>query len=184
VVVQPTDSSVAPSTGSSVVAPPTTQPVRYDVLAIGDSVMKGAAGRLKELGAVVDAVEDRQADIGIGIFVQLKELGVTIDSAVIHLGTNGPITTEEVETLMDAVADIPKVVILTSSAYRDWTDANNAKWRALPASHPNVTVLDWDVVSESCPGDCLTSDKIHLNRDGIDFYAAQIWAALGRELPA
>ena len=176
--------TAAPDSPTSIVAPSTTQPVRYDVLAIGDSVMKGAAGRLKELGAVVDAVEDRQADIGIGIFVQLEELGVTIDSAVIHLGTNGPITNEEITILMDAVSEVPRVVILTSSAYRDWTDANNAKWLALPASYPNVTVLDWAVVSDSCVGDCFSSDKIHLNRDGIDFYAAQIWAALGREIPA
>ena len=184
VLAQNTTTVATGPTPTSVVAPPTTQPVRYDVLAIGDSVMKGAAGRLKSFGAVVDAVEDRQADIGIGIFVQLKDLGVTIDSAVIHLGTNGPITDEEVATLMDAVSDIPRVVILTSHAYRDWTDANNAKWRALPASHPNVTVLDWDVVSDSCPGDCFASDRIHLNRDGISYYVEQIWAALGRDIPA
>ena len=179
-----TSTTVPADSPTSVVAPTTTQPVHYDVLAIGDSVMKGAAGRLKELGAVVDAVQDRQADIGIGIFVQLRELGVTMDAAVVHLGTNGPITDAEIETLMEAVADVPRVVILTSSAYRDWTNANNAKWKALPATHPNVTVLDWAEVSRSCTGDCFSSDHIHLNRDGIEFYASQIWAALGREIPA
>lgn len=178
-----TTTTGAPDVSPSVVAPGTTEPVHYDVLAIGDSVMKGAAGRLKELGAVVDAVQDRQADIGIGIFVQLRDLGVTMDAAVIHLGTNGPITDAEIATLMDAVAEVPRVVILTSSAYRDWTDSNNAKWRALPSTYSNVVVLDWAEVSRSCAGDCYSSDRIHLNSDGIEFYTEQIWAALGLEIP-
>jgi peptidoglycan/LPS O-acetylase OafA/YrhL len=174
----PTTPSSAPESTSS----PTTSyvPPHYDVFALGDSVMKGAAPALADLGIVVDAVQDRQGKMGADIFVQLKELGVTMDAAVVHLGTNGPMSQETLDTMMQALREVPRVVVLTSKAYRDWTDSNNEKIRALPATYPNVTVLDWQLVATLCPGDCLTADGIHLEREGIDYYAQEIWKALGR----
>ena len=174
----PTTPSSAPESTSS----PTTSyvPPHYDVFALGDSVMKGAAPALADLGIVVDAVQDRQGKMGADIFVQLKELGVTMDAAVVHLGTNGPMSQETLDTMMQALREVPRVVVLTSKAYRDWTDSNNEKIRALPATYPNVTVLDWQLVATLCSGDCLTADGIHLEREGIDYYAQEIWKALGR----
>ena len=174
----PTTPSSAPESNSS----PTTSyvPPHYDVFALGDSVMKGAAPALADLGIVVDAVQDRQGKMGADIFVQLKELGVTMDAAVVHLGTNGPMSQETLDTMMQALREVPRVVVLTSKAYRDWTDSNNEKIRALPATYPNVTVLDWQLVATLCTGDCLTADGIHLEREGIDYYAQEIWKALGR----
>jgi len=174
----PTTPSSAPESNSS----PTTSyvPPHYDVFALGDSVMKGAAPALADLGIVVDAVQDRQGKMGADIFVQLKELGVTMDAAVVHLGTNGPMSQETLDTMMQALREVPRVVVLTSKAYRDWTDSNNEKIRALPATYPNVTVLDWQLVATLCSGDCLTADGIHLEREGIDYYAQEIWKALGR----
>jgi peptidoglycan/LPS O-acetylase OafA/YrhL len=170
---------------SGSVAPVTTAaPKRYDVFAIGDSVMKGAAPSLAELGIVVDAQQDRQARMGAAIFQQLEDLGVIIDVAVVHLGTNGPVSQETFDLLMAATDQIPRVIVLTLTANRDWTADNNAKIRALPEGHPNVTVLDWQLVSELCTGECFTADRIHLDRDGMRFYAAEIWKAMGRELPS
>lgn len=181
-------STTTPSAGtqpSGSIAPvTTTAPPRYDVFAIGDSVMKGAAPSLADLGIVVDAQQDRQARMGAEIFQQLEDLGVTIDVAVVHLGTNGPVSQETFDFLMEATSEIPKVIVLTLTANRDWTAANNAKIRALPETHPNVIVLDWQLVSELCTGECFTADRIHLDRDGMRFYAAEIWKAMGRELPS
>jgi hypothetical protein len=170
---------------SGSIAPVTTSaPPRYDVFAIGDSVMKGAAPSLADLGIVVDAQQDRQARMGAEIFQQLEDLGVTIDVAVVHLGTNGPVSQETFDFLMEATSEIPKVIVLTLTANREWTAPNNAKIRALPETHPNVIVLDWQLVSELCTGECFTADRIHLDRDGMRFYAAEIWKAMGRELPS
>ena len=173
-------SSTTPSSVPEAIAVTTTLPPHYDVFALGDSVMKGAAPALADLGIVVDAVQDRQGKMGADIFVQLKDLGVTMDAAVVHLGTNGPMSQETLDTMMQALSEVPRVVVLTSKAYRDWTDANNEKIRALPATYPNVTVLDWQLVATLCPGNCLTADGIHLERDGISYYADEIWKALGR----
>ena len=120
--------------------------------------------------------------MGAEIFKQLEDLKVTIDVAVVHLGTNGPVSQETFDLLMDSTDQIPKVIILTLTANRDWTAQNNARIRALPETHPNVIVLDWQLVSELCTGKCFTADGIHLERDGMRFYAEEIWKAMGREL--
>ena len=51
--------------------------------------------------------------------------------------------------MMAVLADVPVVVVLTSKAEREWVAGNNEKVRALPATHPNVTVLDWEVLGRS-----------------------------------
>lgn len=155
-------------------------PPHYEVFALGDSVMKGAAVTLAELGAVVDAEQDRQGKMGADIFRQLKDLGVTMDAAVIHLGTNGPMSQETLDRMMSSLTEVRTVVILTGRARREWTAPNNERIRALPARYPNVIVLDWEREANSCVGTCLTQDGIHLDKDGRVFYSQLIWKALGK----
>ncbi|MFM8390845.1 MAG: acyltransferase family protein, partial [Actinomycetota bacterium] len=153
-------------------------PPRYEIFALGDSVMRGAAPALKRRGMVVDAVEDRQGKIGAEIFVQLKDLGVTMDAAVVHLGTNGPISRDTLDVMMEALSDVPRVVVLTNRANREWTASNNAKIRELVDRYPNVAVLDWQLVAELCTGECFTADGIHLDSDGMTYYADEILKAV------
>jgi peptidoglycan/LPS O-acetylase OafA/YrhL len=179
------DISLSPSTSLAVEVPVSTTsfvPPYYQVFALGDSVMKGAAPALADLGIVVDAVQDRQGKMGADIFNQLQDLRVTMDAVVIHLGTNGPMSQKTLDSMMDAVAGVPRVVVLTGKANRSWTDENNKRIRALPSAYPNVVVLDWELVATLCEGRCLTADGIHLDRDGMKYYAAEIWKALGREI--
>ena len=163
-------------------APPETKAPapHYEVFALGDSVMKGAAGALTELGIVVDAEQDRQGKMGADIFSQLKGLGVTMDYAIIHLGTNGPMSQETLDRMMSSLTEVRTVVILTGKARRDWTTPNNEKIRALPTRYPNVLVLDWEREAEACVGACLTQDGIHLDKDGRIFYSQLIWKAIGK----
>jgi len=175
-----TTPSSAPESTNSPTTTTTYVPPHYDVFALGDSVMKGAAPALADLGIVVDAVQDRQGKMGADIFVQLKVLGVTMDATVVHLGTNGPMSQETLDTMMQALSDVPRVVVLTIKANRGWTDSNNEKIRALPATYSNVMVLDWQLLATLCSGDCLTADGIHLEREGSDYYVQEIWKALGR----
>lgn len=177
-VQPPPTSALAPEE----TAPPTTvrSSKHYEVFALGDSVMKGAARELKALGAVVDAEQDRQGKNGADIFQQLKDLGVTMDSAVVHLGTNGSIKKETLDRMMRALVNVPKVVMLTGKANRAWTAPNNDLIRNLPLEYPNVIVVDWERDAQNCVGACLTRDGIHLDKDGRIFYAELIFRALGR----
>lgn len=179
-VAPTTDSTTAPesttTTTSTTIPPPT-----YEVFALGDSVMKGAAPVLAERGIVVDAEESRQGKLAAEIFVQLRDLGVRMNVAVVHVGTNGPMSDDTLDQMMSALQDVPRVIMLTGRGNRDWIDPNNFRIRALPERYSNVVVLDWQLVSELCSGKCFAGDGIHLDRDGRTFYADQIVQALATD---
>ena len=70
---------------------------------------------------------------------------------VIHLGTNGTLSDETMTAFFTALSGVPKVVVLTVEAPRDYIAANNAKIVALPAQFPNVSVLYWDGLIAAVP---------------------------------
>ena len=47
------------------------------------------------------------------------------------------------------------------------------------ANNPNTTALYWNDLVNTCPGECLYDDQIHLRPDGQEYYAALIANALG-----
>ena len=78
-----------------------------------------------------------------------------------------------------ALAGVPKVLVLTIHAPGDYVTVNNGKIAALPSQFPNVTVLYWDGLANSCPGNCLYNDATHLRPDGQRFYADLVFQQLG-----
>ena len=177
VVTTPT---TVPTTATTV-APPTTQPVqKFDVFAMGDSVMLGSAKKLTAQGLVVDAVKSRQVREGLQVINYYTSIGQLGDNVVIHLGTNGSTTTETFHQLIEPMAAVPRVVVLTVRVPgRPYQDANNAIINALPARFPNVTVVDWFSLSEDKKS-WFAGDGIHLNGVGQDAYVSAILSALGR----
>ena len=51
---------------------------------------------------------------------------------------------------------------------------------ACPATHPNVTVVDWEVLSATCEGRCFYDDGIHLTQSGQNLYADVIGKVLAQ----
>jgi peptidoglycan/LPS O-acetylase OafA/YrhL/lysophospholipase L1-like esterase len=177
VVTTPT---TVPATATSV-APATTQPVqKFDVFALGDSVMLGSAKKLTAQGIVVDAVKSRQVREGLQVINYYTSIGQLGDNVVIHLGTNGSTTTETFHQLIEPMSQISKVVVLTVRVPgRPYQKANNEIINALPARFPNVTVVDWFTLSQNNKS-WFSGDGVHLNGAGQDAYVAAILAALGR----
>ncbi len=165
----------APSTTTTTTAPPA--PIPY--LALGDSVMKGAAPVLTEAGMVVNAEESRQMVDMVPVVQQLQAEGRFGNAVVVHLGTNGPIGTDTLNAFMDALSGVPNVIVMTVKADRGWTAGNNEKIRGLAGQRPNVIVLDWEANAAGCPGDCFYNDGIHLRPEGQRFYAQLIFDILG-----
>jgi peptidoglycan/LPS O-acetylase OafA/YrhL len=175
--------STAPAAETT--AAPTTSPSqKIDIFAVGDSVMVGAAKKLSSAGIWVDAAESRQGNIGADILDAAVAKGVLGDYVVIHMGTNGPMSDETLNRMMAATANAKVVVVLTVKAPVAWIAANNEKLRALPASHPNVVLVDWEQLGAANPG-VLYGDGTHLRGvDGTTFYTNLILNALGRgQLP-
>jgi hypothetical protein len=158
--------------------PPTVS--GFPLVALGDSVMLGAAEELQARGFQVDALQSRQMSAFVPTMQALRDNGTFGSVVVIHLGTNGGFSQETLDAMLATVADVPVVLLLTGKADRGWIADNNAKLRAVPSTHPNVTVVDWEVLSPSCEGRCFYDDGIHLTQSGQNFYADVIGRVLAQ----
>ena len=87
---------------------------------------------------------------------------------------------ETLDEMLATVANVPVVVLLTGRADRGWIADDNARLKAVPATHPNVTVVDWEAISAGCEGRCFYDDNIHLTQSGQNYYAAMIGTILGQ----
>jgi hypothetical protein len=169
-----------PTQSTGVTTPSVNPSTKIDVLAVGDSVMLGAANLLRAKGVTVDAQKNRQFRESLQIFNYLKSTGELGDNVVIHLGTNGPMSEASVTSAMKPLADVRRVVVLTNRIPGSgWEKKNNALINALPATYPNVQILDWFTLTADRKG-LFAADGVHLSDAGRDFYIAQILGALGR----
>ena len=109
-------------------------------IALGDSVMLGAAGRFTELGFTVDAAESRAWVRGIDIVETLQREPPSGDVLVIHLGTNGPIGQAGMDRMMAALATVPRVLLVTNDVARDYTEENNRLIYGAAEAYPNVEI--------------------------------------------
>jgi hypothetical protein len=140
--------------------------------------MLGAATQLAADGFTVDAVESRAFVNGLETVLALSEQGRLGDAVVVHLGTNGPIGSGDMTRMMEALAGVPEVLLLTVDVDRDWTAGNNALIYDTVNTYPNVSLLDWAGLSDACPGDCFYSDGFHLRPDGQVYYSSLIAGAI------
>jgi hypothetical protein len=149
------------------------------LVALGDSVMLGAAEELGAIGFAVDARQNRQLGEFVATMRSLRNDNVFGSVVVFHLGTNGSFNDRELAAAMDALSEVPVVLVLTGKADRGWIAGNNELLRALPATYPNVTVLDWERLASACEGTCFYEDRIHLAPAGQRFYTSLIAGTLG-----
>jgi len=167
-------------TGSTVPVASTAPVVRIDILAVGDSVMLGAASALKARGVTVDAAKNRQFIESLQLFNYLKSTGELGDNVVVHLGTNNGTTQKNIDRVMAPLSGVRQVVFLTLHVPGEsWEASTNELIRALPSRYPNVKVLDWQKIATENDG-LFAGDNTHLSKDGMAFYTDQVMAALGR----
>ncbi len=157
---------------------PVATPGALPVLALGDSVMRGAAEELTARGVAVDAVVSRQFTAFLPEVQAARDAGLIGSVVIVHLGTNGSFPQSSADQMMGILADVPVVVFVTGKADRGWINPNNAIIRALPERYPNVTVLDWEVLAAPC-GDCFYADRIHLDPSGQQFYTDLLGQLVG-----
>ncbi|NQV96953.1 MAG: acyltransferase [Acidimicrobiaceae bacterium] len=151
-----------------------------DVLAIGDSVMLGAANVLTERGITVDAVKSRPFRQALEIANFMKSVNRLGSVVIIHLGTNNTVDETTLDEIMVPLKDVPLVLFITvhvPSEVRQNT--NNRLINELPARYENVKVLDWFAVAQAHP-EYLYSDKTHIRLVGQRVYADLIMQAIGR----
>jgi peptidoglycan/LPS O-acetylase OafA/YrhL len=154
-------------------------PVAPQKFAIGDSVMLGAADELKAAGFTVDAGESRAFVRGIDVVQALSDRSRLPQELVIHLGTNGPISNDQMDMMMRLVANVPKVLLIQNVVPDgSYDEDNNLLMINVASSLANVEVLYWDGLAQQCQGDCIYQDGIHLKSTGAAYYTTLIETVL------
>ncbi len=154
------------------------------VLALGDSVFLGAARAFQNAidHVQVDAQVGRQARDMVVRLAQLRDGGLLAPQVVIHLGTNGYVTEQQAQRILDALADRERVIVVNASAPRRWVDDNNAMLRRVVQGRANVVLLDWQQLAEG-HADYFVSDRVHLTPIGLKVLSREICLLGGFKAP-
>lgn len=157
----------------------TASATSYEVSAVGDSVMLGAAPDLRQdiPGLTeVDAVVSLQVEPAIGILQQLRTEGRLGQVVIVHLGNNGTFTSGEFDEIMQVLSGARKVVFVNDEVPRPWEASNNAVISDGVARYPGKAVLvDWHAASEGHP-EYFYGDGVHLTPEGAQVYSRLIAA--------
>jgi hypothetical protein len=146
------------------------------VTAMGDSVMVDAAPALQALipGISVDAAVDRSPPAGIALLQGLAASGQLPGSIVWHLGTNGTLTAEEIQQVLQIAAGRRVVMLTDHCGYCPWAVPNNTTLAANCTGAQNCIVADWNALATKNPG-WFGTDGVHM---GIGGAGAQAYARL------
>ncbi len=183
VVVDPLETVAPGQTVPPSTAPPTTVLQDLPYFAVGESVMLGAKPTMEARGIRTVAEVSKGPDWELEQLQIAKSRYRITQGVVIQLGTNGTVTREQYEAVLDQVKDQKLVVMMTVKAPKPWIAGNNEIIRTLPQTHPNVLVLDWEVAAQAPEiADHLSSNDggIHLTDDfAKETYTNLILQALG-----
>jgi hypothetical protein len=137
-------------------------------LAIGDSVMLGAADRLAATGFEVDARGCRQMGAGLDILAARRRAGTLPRVVVVALGTNWVITHADIRRALAIAGPRRLLVLVTPRELGGGSGSDAAIVRAAGRRHPlRIAVADWVRVSAGHSG-WFAGDGIHLGAGGID----------------
>jgi peptidoglycan/LPS O-acetylase OafA/YrhL len=152
------------------------------VTLIGDSVMLGAEGALRqELGGRTrrsdwHVREGFQPADELDLLATLAKHRALAPDLVLHIGTNGPIDPHRLDQLLGALRG-HRIVLVTDHMPQPWHGVNNRTLRAAAKGRPGVTLADWDSAADDHRG-WFWGDGIHVRPVGADAYARLVTGAL------
>jgi hypothetical protein len=151
-------------------------------MAIGDSVMLASAPELAAAmpGIYINAQVSRAMIAGISIVDELARSGRLRKVVIVGLGTNGPITSEQIRQLRDAVGD-RWLVLVNTFVPRSWEHEVNTTIAAAAKRYANVLLVNWHAAIENHQN-LLWSDDIHPQPVGGTLYAKTVRSVVLRAL--
>ena len=148
-------------------------------VAIGDSVMLGAAEELRARGfRRVDAVVSRQFYSADDVLRSYRRSGRLARNVVIALGTNGTVTLQQCHSAV-AAAPHRAVFLVNNRVPRSWQARNNRVLGACAGDFGRVRLINWYRKSSGHPA-WLTSDGYHLTSLGQRRYARLVDSQVDR----
>jgi hypothetical protein len=150
-------------------------------LAIGDSVMLGAAGPLRSRGFEVDARECRQMSEGLRVLGARARAGTLPTAVAVGLGTNWTVTLDQIRQALRIVGRERVVGLVTPREPDGAASADQDAIRAAGRRWPRrVRVVDW-VAHSAGHVDWFWSDGLHLTPRGARAFARLISRTLGED---
>jgi hypothetical protein len=142
-------------------------PPPAQVTAVGDSIMVDYQDPLKTdiPGVIVDAAVGRQWTTGESILQGMRSEGRLGREVIVALGTNGPISDADFDTMMSILGGASKVVFVNVHVDRPWQDPNNAVLARGAVRYPGVLIADWATLAAQNP-QWFGADGTHLAVDG------------------
>lgn len=148
-------------------------------VAIGDSVMLGAAQELRARGfRRVDAVVSRQFYSADDVLRSYRRNGRLPRNVVIGLGTNGSATLQQCHSAV-AAAPHRAVFLVNNRVPRSWQARNNRVLGACAGDFGRVRLINWYRKSSGHPA-WIASDGYHLTSLGQRRYARFIDSRVDR----
>jgi hypothetical protein len=151
-------------------------------LAVGDSVMLGAAPQLRRRGFEIDVRGCRQMSEGLGVLSARRQAGTLPDVVVVALGTNWTVTTGQIRSALRILGPERVLGLVTppevggvASSDQTAIRAAGRRWKL------RVKVLDW--VANSA-GHAWTWDGMHLRPEGATAYARLLGRAFTWPIPS
>ena len=150
-----------------------------DITAVGDSVMLAVSVPLQQgfPGIYVNAVVDRQADQGLSVLQGLAASGRLRPVVIFGLGTNGGVTTQQVQQLMSIVGAKREVILVNTLVPLPYEQGTNNVLADAARTYPNVVLANWNKVISGHVS-MLRPDGIHPLQSGAKVYVAMIKTAL------
>lgn len=150
--------------------------------AVGDSIMVAATPALDQAlpGIYIDAMVGRQFSVGLDVIAQLKAEGQLRPIVVVGLGTNGPITADQISQLFAEIGPNRRLVLVNTFEDRPWEQEVNSMLDGAVTAHPaNVVLADWyDTIKGQT--NLLWPDGIHPQPSGGVVYAQMLTTAVDK----
>lgn len=153
-----------------------------DITVIGDSISLGASSGLTEAfpGIAIDAQVSRSFQVAPSIVDTLSASGMLRNVVIVSLATNGLVTDEDIDELVNHLGTGRALVLVTAfgPARCTWIPPANEAIHRAAGRYAHVVVADWNALIAGRT-DLLADDLVHpAGSEGVALYLEAIMQAL------
>lgn len=143
---------------------------KLPIFAVGDSVLQMCGQSLQEFfpQMYIDATVSRQFEDGLAVLQQKKEEGSLPGTILYALGTNGVLTSGQIEKLSKQFPEC-QIYLLTIVTDQPWESKVNALLQEGVKDAPNLHLVDWHGFAKG--KNFFYADGTHPNPTGTPYYA-------------